>query len=98
MAVLRDSAGCDPESWHKKVYVQRTKEVLFDRTTIEYRLMPIAEKATRTLEGLSADPPIGVMDDPFPPLPLLPDAASRDVLDKRIPHLSDIPESEDDFA
>ena len=38
------------------------------------------------------------MDDPFSPPPLLPDAASSDVLDKRIPHPSAIPDPEDVFA
>ena len=88
VADLRDFAACDVESWHKKVYVQRAKELLFHRTRIEYPLTPIAEKASMTFDkkGLRVDPPTGVVCDLFLAPPLLPDAASTDVSDKRIPH------------
>ena len=49
MADLRDFQGTEMEDWHKGLYVQRSKEVLFDKNCIEY---PLSSPLQRSGEGV----------------------------------------------
>ena len=78
MACLRNLVWCDRGLLREYALAQRAEEARLSQTSTGRPPTHTAERATRTLEGLRADPPID-MGDPFSPPPLLPDPASSNV-------------------
>ena len=59
---------------------ERAEEACFSQMRTGHSPRHTAERATRTLEGLRADPSnVNTADDPFSPPPLGPDTVSIDV-------------------